>query len=194
MSPYRIRYFSQPLFFPFTPHMGNVRFRRLGLPMNSAIRFLLFGFLSAYCLASGQTPGQLDHPIARVCDILKTPASFDGREVTATGVAGNSFHQVDFWDPECALPKHGGAMLLRFANGYGLGQPGDKKYLHLLRREGAVALTVKGKFVSTGGPFGPEGAPYEFLISEVIKARKLSKEYRQRLDIGSGKTNSGGNL
>jgi hypothetical protein len=125
----------------------------------------------------------------RMCEILKTPASFDGREVTVTGVAGNSFHEVDLWDPECALPKHGGAMLLRFADGYVLGQPGDKKYLHLLHKEGAVGLTVQGKFVSTGGPFGPEGAPYEFLILAVVEVRTLSKEYRQQFDIGSGKTN-----
>jgi hypothetical protein len=79
-------------------------------------------------------------------------------------------------------------MLLRFADGYALGEPGDKKYLHLLRKEGAVGLTVKGKFVSAGGPFGPEGAPYQFLISAVVEVRKLSKEYRQQFDIGSGKT------
>jgi hypothetical protein len=150
--------------------------------MNNAMRFLLIGVLST-CAAVGQTPGERDHPTASVCDILKTPASFNGREVTVAGVAGNSFHQVDFWDPECALPKRGGAMLLRFADGYTLGQPGDKKYLHLLRTEGAVGLTVKGNFVSTGGPFGPEGAPYEFLITTVVEVRKLSKEYRQQFDI-----------
>ena len=82
-------------------------------------------------------------------------------------------------------------MFLRFADGYALGQPGDKKYLHLLRKEGAVGLTVKGKFVSTGGPFGPEGAPYEFLISTVVEVLKLSKEYREQFDVGSGKTNIG---
>jgi hypothetical protein len=82
-------------------------------------------------------------------------------------------------------------MLLRFADDYVLGQQADKKYLYLLRREGAVGLTVKGKLVSTGGPFGPEGSPYEFLISTVIEVRKLSKEYRKQFHIGSGKVSVG---
>jgi len=77
-------------------------------------------------------------------------------------------------------------MLLRFAEDYRMGQPADKKYLHLLRKEGAVGLTVRGKFISTGGPFGPEGARYEFLISSIVEVRKLSKEYRQQFDIGTG--------
>jgi hypothetical protein len=80
-------------------------------------------------------------------------------------------------------------MHLRFADGYELGKPEDKKYLQLLRKEGAVGITIKGKFVSSGGPFGPEGDPYEFRISSVVEVRKLSKDYRQRFHIGSGKTN-----
>jgi hypothetical protein len=77
-------------------------------------------------------------------------------------------------------------MNLRFAYDYKLGQPSDKRYFHMLRKEGAVGITVKGRFVSSGGPFGPQGARYEFLVSEVLDVRKLSKEYRQRNNIGSG--------
>jgi hypothetical protein len=80
-------------------------------------------------------------------------------------------------------------MLLKFADSYQLEKPVDKEYLHLLRKEGAVGVAVRGIFISTGGPFGPEGKSYELLIESVLQVRKLSKEYRQRFDIGSGKTN-----
>jgi hypothetical protein len=118
--------------------------------------------------------------------MLRAPASFDGREVIASGVAGNGIHQTDFWDPECSLPKHGGAILLRFADTYKLGKAGDKRYHQMLHKEGAVGVTVKGTFVSTGGPYGP-AVQCEFLISSVIEVRKLSKVYRQQFDIGTGK-------
>jgi hypothetical protein len=80
-------------------------------------------------------------------------------------------------------------MLLRFADSYELGKPGDKKYLRLLRKEGAVGITVTGRFVSFGGPFGPEGAPFEFLIFSVVEVHAISKDYRERFNIGTGKTN-----
>jgi hypothetical protein len=152
---------------------------------------LFFGVLRFNYIALAQGSDRQDGAALKACELLKEPASFDGKELIASGVAGNSFHQVDFWDPECALPKHGGAMHLKFADNYQLGQPGDKKYLHMLRKDGAVGLTVRGRFVASGGPFGPEGDPYRFLISSVVEVRKLSKEYRQRFDIGTGKTNAG---
>jgi hypothetical protein len=159
--------------------------------MISARRSVIICVLSLCCVAVGQSTGEQDYTIVSVCDMARSPASFDGRDVTVSGVAGNSFHQVDFWNPECDLPKNGGAILLRFAAGYGLGKPEDKKYFHLLRKEGAVGITLKGKFIFSGGPFGPEGAPSELLISSIIEVHKITKEYRKRYDIGSGKTNVG---
>ena len=119
-----------------------------------------------------------------LCDVQKAPASFDGQEVVVSGVAGNSFHWVDFWDPECGSAP----IYLKFSDSYRMGQPQDKKYFHLLRKNGAVGITVKGKFVSSGGGGGPQMARFEILISSVVEVRELSKEYRQRFDIGSGKT------
>jgi hypothetical protein len=153
--------------------------------MTIRLHILIICTLFLSCIGVSQSFCQEEHT-AVLCDVLKVPASFDGREIVVSGVAGNSFHQVDFWDPECSLLRHGGAMLMRFSDDYRMGQPEDKKYLRLLRKEGAVEITVRGKFVSSGGPFGPEGTRYEFLISSIIEVNKLSMEYRQKFDIGSG--------
>ena len=167
--------------FPRAPNSPRLRLR-----MSRAVCFL---FVSVLSVGLAQGGDGRDSAVLKACELVKAPVSFDGKEVVVSGVAGNSFHQVDLWDPECTLPKHGGAMHLRFADNYQLGQPGDKKYFHLLRKEGAAGITVKGRFISSGGPFGPEGDAYEFLISSIVQVRRLSKEYRRLFDIGSGKTN-----
>jgi hypothetical protein len=104
------------------------------------------------------------------------------------GVAGNSFHQTDFFDPECSLPKHGGSLRLRFADSYKLGQPEDKGYLKLLSKEGAIHAKLRGYFVSTAGPFSPEGSPFEFRVLQILDRQKLSREYREKYSIGTGQT------
>jgi hypothetical protein len=140
--------------------------------------------------AAGQAaqPQRVPQLVA-LCDILTDPLEFGKKEVVTSGVEGNSFHQADFFDPKCALPKHGGAAHIRFDDSYKLGQPGDKKLLKMLRAQGAVHITVRGYFVSTGGPFGPEGSPFEFLVLQVLDVHKLSSEYRQRYSIGTGQMN-----
>jgi hypothetical protein len=115
------------------------------------------------------TVGQTTQPqsvpqVVALCDILKDSSGFDKKEVVTSSVEGSSFHQADFVDPECSLPKHGGAAHIRFDDSYKLGQPEDKKLLKMLRSEGAVHDKVRGYFASIGGPFGPQVSPYEFLV------------------------------
>ena len=123
-----------------------------------------------------------------LCQILKEPSKYDSSEIITYGVVGNSFHQAVFFDPECGLPKHGGSLRLRFADSYKLGQPEDKKERKLLSKEGAIHAKYRGYFVSTGGPFGPEGSPFEFLVLEILDMQKLSRKYREKYSIGTGHT------
>src|ERR1700691_4164351 len=104
----------------------------------------------------GRTLGQSEEkhggaPVVTLCHILEQPAKYDSKEVITYGVAGNSFHQTDYFEPECSLPKHGGALRLRFDDSYKLGHPEDKKYLRLLKQEGAIHAKFRGYFVPTGG-------------------------------------------
>jgi hypothetical protein len=151
-----------------------------------ALAIALLGIRSA---AGPTTQPQNVPQVVALCDILKDPLKFDKKEVVTSGVEGNSFHQSQFFDPECSLPKHGGVIRIRFDDSYRLGQPEDKKLLKMLRTEGAVHVEVRGYLVSTGGPLGPEMSPYEFLVLQVLAVHKLSSEYRQRYSIGTGKTN-----
>ena len=73
-----------------------------------------------------------------VCDVLKQTSACDGRVMQLSGVAGNSFHQVDFWKPECPSA----AMHLRFADDYRLGQHNDNRYLRMLKKQGAVSIVT----------------------------------------------------
>ncbi len=119
-----------------------------------------------------------------VCDVLKQTSAFDGRVLKLSGVAGNSFHQVDFWNPDCPSA----AMHLRFADSYKLGDPSDEKYFRMLKKEGSVSIVVDGRFLAKEGSFGPEGSRFEFQISRIIEVQKLTPEYRKRYGIGSGHT------
>jgi hypothetical protein len=152
----------------------------------------------SFCLLlnSGSSPTQgppeqkqVGAAFVPLCQILREPAKYNSKEVVTVGVAGNSFHQTDFFEPECTLPKHGGSLLLRFEDSYKLGQTADKKYFNLLKKEGTILVKFRGRFVSTGGPFGPEGSPYELLVTEILDLQKLSPEYRQQYSIGTGHTN-----
>lgn len=79
-------------------------------------------------------------------------------------------------------------MHLRFADDYRLGQHNDKRYLRMLKKQGTVSIVIEGRFVASGGPFGPGMSRYEFLISRLIDVQKLTPEYRKRFGIGSGHT------
>ncbi len=171
------------------PTAHNFRNRRRQM---SEIRLTLV--LAISVLGSPRVVGQTTQPQAAssfvaLCDILRDPLKYDKKEVVTSGVEGNSFHQAQFFEPECSLPKHGGVVRIRFDDSYKLGQSMDKKLLKMLRTEGAVHIKARGYFVSNGGPFGPEGAPYEFLVLEVLDLQKLSSEYKQHYSIGTGHTN-----
>jgi hypothetical protein len=127
-------------------------------------------------------------PTVTLCDVLQSPEKYDSREIVTSGVAGNSFHQAVFFEPECSLPRNGGAMSVTFGHSYKLGQPMDKRYFTTLRKQGAIRVQLRGRFIASGGPFGPEGTKYEFVILEVLDVQKLSREYRQRYSIGTGRT------
>jgi hypothetical protein len=126
-------------------------------------------------------------PVVSLCEVLQFPAKYDSHEIVTSGVTGNSFHQAQFFDPECSLPKHGGWLSVPFDESYKMGQSTDKKFFKMLRKEGAVWVQLRGRFVATGGPFGPEGAPYEFVILEIVAFHKLSKVYREHYSIGTGR-------
>lgn len=156
------------------------------------VTLIVAGFLLPICGHYNQgvsAAKQREDLFVPLCQILQQPWKYDSKEVVTYGVAGNSFHQVDFFDPECSLPKHGGGLRLRFAESHKLGQPQDKKYLKLLRKEGALRANLRGFFVGTGGPFGPEGSPFEFRIVEILDTQKLSTEYRKKYSLGTGQTN-----
>lgn len=158
-----------------------------------AVAFLLVGFfLPIDDWGRNQQPTaekQGDASFVPLCQILQQPSKYDSKEIATEGVAGNSFHQTDFFDPECSLPKHGGVVRLRFDDSYKLGQAADKKEIKLLNKEGAIRAKYRGYFVSTGGPFGPEGSLFEFRILEILDVQKLTSEYRQKYSIGTGQTN-----
>jgi len=166
-----------------SPHV-----RMINLSKWAILGLILFGCSELTVNASRSQSAPLN---VSLCDVLKSPAKYDSAEIITTGVAGNSFHQIDFFDPECSLPKHGGELAVPFDDSYKLGQPMDKKYFSMLRKEGAVRVKLRGHFVATGGPFGPEMAPYKLLILEIIEVQKLSKQYRQEYSIGTGRTNPG---
>jgi hypothetical protein len=155
--------------------------------MNRAVQLFTLCLVGMCQNAVGQSSFAGGALNVRICEVLKHPETFDGREIVVTGVAGNSLHSVLLWEPECSLPKHGGAMQIRLADVYKRSTTENKKFRRILNREGAVRLTVKGRFIATGGPFGPNGVPYEFIITSIMDVQKLSGEYRQQHDIGTGK-------
>jgi len=155
--------------------------------MNKVAHLLALCLFGICATALGQSVPTTGPRRVQICDILKAPGSFDGRELLISGVAGNTLHSVLLWEPECTLPEHGGAIQIRFADSKVLATTFGRRYLRMLRREGGMHLTAQGKFRSTGGPFGPNGVAYEFTITSILDVQKLSDSYKRLYDIGTGK-------
>jgi hypothetical protein len=121
------------------------------------------------------------------CEVLEHPEKFDGRVISTRLITGNALHEITMFVPECggkSLPS----MQPTFFPPYTLDSPADKAFRRSLDHNGAVWVTVEGKFIGSGGPFGAKGKTFKIEVYSIQDVHKISLDDRKRWDVGTGKS------
>ncbi len=143
-------------------------------------------FFALLLVAEAGDAQESSRVLLSACEMLEHPDLYDGRILVTRLVVGNSLHSIVLFAPEC-VAKAKASIQPTFLPPYQIGTRRDKRFRHLLDREGALFVTVEGRFVSNGGPFGPMGRSFKMEIRALRKIDRLSSADRIRWNIGTGK-------
>ena len=109
---------------------------------------------------------------ANLCDVFRSPAVYDQKVLSVEGVLFPSFHSVFLISQSCRstvgldfttqaiLPPSWESL----RNGKQL-----RKFLH---RRKSASVKLIGTFEYSGNPYGPDGARFRFVISEISSVEK----------------------
>src|SRR5262249_30107587 len=85
---------------------------------------------------SAGVPGEPEPVTA--CELLQHPEKFDGRVIETRLVAGNSFHVVAMFDPDCNLNNSHRSIQPTFFPPYNVDSKSDKAFRRAIDRHDAV--------------------------------------------------------
>jgi hypothetical protein len=104
---------------------------------------------------------------ANLCDVVASPAEYDNKVLSVEGVLSPGEHSLALYGPSC--PAREGVNLRTQAvlppeweslrNG--------KQLRKFLKHGKKARVRLSGMFDSKDGPYGPDGAMFRFVISEI---------------------------
>jgi hypothetical protein len=114
-------------------------------------------------------------PVVGFCQVVTSPAKYDKQVLSMEGILSPGEHSLVFYNASCT-PKEGSdnRILAVLPPDYQSG-PNGKKLSKILRSRKDARVTLSGKFESTGGPYGPDVAPFRFSVSEIMSVEKSAK-------------------
>jgi len=91
------------------------------------------------------------------------------------GILSPGEHSLVFYNASCT-PKEGSdnRILAVLPPDYD-SRPNGKKLSKILRSRRDARVTLSGRFESSGGPYGPDVAPFRFSVSEIMSVEKSPK-------------------
>jgi len=120
-------------------------------------------------------------PVVGFCQVVTSPAKYDKQALSMEGILSPGEHSLVFYNASC-FPKEGSDdRILAVLPDYD-SSPNGKKLLKILRSCRDARVTISGRFESSGGPYGPDVAPFRFSMSEIMSVEKIS---RRQLQVNS---------
>jgi hypothetical protein len=131
---------------------------------------LLFATLQFAVCAQTDRP-----PVVGLCQVVASPAKYDKQVLSMDGILSPGEHSLVFYNPSCT-PKEGfdSRILTVLPPDYD-SSPNGKKLSEILRSRRDARVTLSGRFESSGGPYGPDVAPFRFSVSEIVSVEKSPK-------------------
>jgi hypothetical protein len=137
-----------------------------------------FALVQALLLISLQFAvyAQTDRPaVVGFCQVVTSPAKYDKQVLSMEGILSPGEHSLVFYSASC-FPKEGSdyRILAVLSPDYD-SSPNGKKLSKILRSRRDARVTLSGRFESSGGPYGPDVAPFRFSVSEIMSVEKSPK-------------------
>jgi hypothetical protein len=127
------------------------------------LAFLLFAFLQFAVVAQTDRPADVDF-----CKVVTSPAKYDKQVVSMEGILSLGEHSTVFYNASC-FPKEGfdTRIFLMLPPDWS-SSPKGKKLAKIFRNRKDARVTLSGRFEGTGGPYGPDVAPFRFSVIEIM--------------------------
>ena len=119
---------------------------------------------------------QTDRPaVVDFCQVVTSPANYDKQVLSMEGILSPGEHSLLFYDVSC-FPKEGfDTRILPVLSPDYASTPNGKKLSKIFRTRRDARVTLSGRFEGSGGPYGPDVAPFRFAVSEIISVEKSPK-------------------
>jgi hypothetical protein len=113
-------------------------------------------------------------PLVGLCQVVTSPAKYDKQVLTMEGILSPGEHSLVFYNTSCT-PKEGSDSRVLVVLPTDDSSPNGKKLSKILRSRRDARVTLSGRFESSGGPYGPDVAPFRFSVSEILSVEKSPK-------------------
>ena len=114
-------------------------------------------------------------PVVGFCQVVTSPAKYDNQALLMEGILSPGEHSLVFYNASC-FPKEGSdTRILAVLPLDWDSSPNGKKLSKILRGRRDARVTLSGRFESSGGPYGPDVAPFRFSVCEIMSVEKSRK-------------------
>ena len=109
------------------------------------------------------------------CQVVTSPAKYDKQVVSIEGILSPGEHSTIFYNAFC-IPEEGfDTRILPVLPPDWSSSPKGKKLAKIFKNRKDARVTFSGRFEGSGGPYGPDVAPFRFSVSEIMSVEKSPK-------------------
>jgi hypothetical protein len=107
------------------------------------------------------------------CEMVSAPQKYDKQVVSTEGLMSPGEHSVIFYDPACKPTEQNNVgTQISFPQSWNSTKLG-KKLSNLFRHGRTARVRAAGVFYGSGGPFGPEVAPFRFVPQQILAVEEV---------------------
>ena len=144
---------------------------------------VLFLLLCSPLLLACVSTADAEYVFSRVpfCDLLADPQKYDNRKVVTEALIQSSDHEVHVYSSKCrSTVTDDRSASIELPSGWHSAKLG-KTLSKILRHDRTARVAFEAVFHGTGGPYGPEGTRFHFVMSRLVSVEELSKREANRM-------------
>jgi hypothetical protein len=111
------------------------------------------------------------------CQVVTSPAKYDKQVVSMEGILSPGEHSAVFYNASCAPREGFDTRIFPVLPPDWSSSPKGKKLAKIFRTRKDARVTLSGSFDGSGGPYGPDVAPFRLSVSEFISVEKAPKVF-----------------
>jgi hypothetical protein len=110
------------------------------------------------------------------CDLLSYPWKYDRGIVATEALIQSSEHEVHVFGSECrSTATEDRSASIQLPNGWNSTKLG-KRLSKILRHDRTARVAFEAAFYGNGGPYGPEGTRFRFVMERLISVEEVPKK------------------